>query len=83
MRIKLNDGRRMAGPNGNYGPGEEWRIAIVEDGKLAELYADRFDTASHVGNIYVGKVTNVEPAIPRKKPNSRSSPVQATSLARQ
>ncbi len=26
MRIKLNDGRRMAGPNGNYGPGEEIEV---------------------------------------------------------
>ena len=47
----------------NYVPNDECRVAIVEDGKLEELYAERFDAASHVGNIYVGKVINVEPAI--------------------
>ncbi|MCC6950316.1 MAG: Rne/Rng family ribonuclease [Phycisphaerales bacterium] len=47
----------------NYVPGEECRVAIVEDGKLEELYAERFAQASRVGNIFVGKVVNVEPAI--------------------
>lgn len=47
----------------NYVPGEECRVAIVEDGKLEEFYAERFDAASRVGNIYVGRVTNVEAAI--------------------
>lgn len=47
----------------NYVPGEECRVAIVEDGKLEELHTERFASASHVGNIYVGKVINVEPAI--------------------
>jgi len=47
----------------NYVPGEECRVAIVEDGKLEELYSERFDAASRVGNIYVGRVTNVEAAI--------------------
>ncbi|MFO0857322.1 MAG: Rne/Rng family ribonuclease [Phycisphaerales bacterium] len=47
----------------NYVPGEECRVAIVEDGKLEELHTERFASASHVGNIYVGKVMNVEPAI--------------------
>lgn len=47
----------------NYVPGEECRVAIVEDGKLEELHTERFSAASNVGNIYVGKVMNVEPAI--------------------
>ncbi|MCC6675709.1 MAG: Rne/Rng family ribonuclease [Phycisphaerales bacterium] len=47
----------------NYVPGEECRVAIVEDGKLEEFYSERFDAASRVGNIYVGRVTNVEAAI--------------------
>lgn len=47
----------------NYVPGEECRVAIVEDGRLEELYVEKFASASRVGNIYVGKVANVEPAI--------------------
>jgi ribonuclease E len=47
----------------NYVPGEESRIAIVEDGRLEELYQERASSESHVGNIYKGRVTNVEPAI--------------------
>jgi ribonuclease E len=47
----------------NYVPGEECRIAIVEDGRLEELYHERASSESHVGNIYKGKVVNVEPSI--------------------
>ncbi len=47
----------------NYVPGEECRIAIVEDGILEEFYQERASAGSHVGNIYKGKVTNVEPSI--------------------
>src|SRR5206468_4113222 len=48
----------------NYVPGEECRVAIVEDGRLEEFHAERMDGPSnHVGNIYVGKVMNVEQAI--------------------
>jgi len=43
--------------------GQECRIAIVEDGKLEELYTERVSSASHVGNIYKGRITNVEPSI--------------------
>jgi len=43
--------------------GQECRIAIVEDGTLTELYFERASSASHVGNIYKGRVTNVEPSI--------------------
>jgi len=44
-------------------PGEECRIAIVENGLLEELYHERPDADSQVGNIYKGRVVNVEPAI--------------------
>ncbi|MBS0190677.1 MAG: Rne/Rng family ribonuclease [Phycisphaerales bacterium] len=47
----------------NYVPGEECRVAIVEDGKLEEFTSEKFANQSRVGNIYVGKVINVEPAI--------------------
>ncbi len=42
---------------------DECRIAVVEDGKLEELYSERTSSQSHVGNVYLGRVTNVEPAI--------------------
>ena len=47
----------------NASEGEECRIAVVEDGKLEELYMERTSSTSHVGNIYKGRVTNVEPSI--------------------
>jgi len=47
----------------NYVPGEECRIAITENGHLEELYHERASTSSHVGNIYTGRVTNVEASI--------------------
>ena len=43
--------------------GVECRIAIISDGRLEELYIERASSASRVGNIYKGRVTNVEPAI--------------------
>ncbi len=43
--------------------GQECRIAIVADGQLEELYIERVSSASHVGNIYKGRITNVEPSI--------------------
>jgi ribonuclease E len=42
---------------------EECRIAIVEDGILEELYVERTSHESYTGNIYKGKVVNLEPAI--------------------
>jgi len=42
---------------------EECRIAVVEDGTLEELYVERLGLGSHVGNIYKGKVVNIEPGI--------------------
>jgi ribonuclease E len=47
----------------NYMPGEECRIAIVNNGRLEEFYQERGSAESHVGNIHKGKVTNVEPSI--------------------
>jgi ribonuclease E len=47
----------------NDSPGEECRVAILQDHHLEELYTERTDTATNVGNIYKGRVTNVEPAI--------------------
>ena len=43
--------------------GVECRIAIVCDGRLEELYIERASSASRVGNIYKGRITNVESAI--------------------
>ena len=43
--------------------GHECRIAIVDGGRLQELYVERSRSASHVGNIYKGRITNVEAAI--------------------
>jgi ribonuclease E len=42
---------------------EECRIAIVEDGTLEELYIERASQENYVGNIYRGRVVNIEPSI--------------------
>jgi ribonuclease E len=42
---------------------EECRIAIVEDGLLEELYIERTSADNYVGNIYKGRVVNIEPSI--------------------
>ncbi len=42
---------------------EECRIAIVEDGVLEELYVERTSHESFTGNIYKGRIVNLEPAI--------------------
>ena len=42
---------------------EECRIAIVEDGTLEELYVERTAQDNYVGNIYKGRVINLEPSI--------------------
>ena len=47
----------------NYVPGDECRVAIVRDGRLEEFFAERMNASSAVGNIAVGRVTNVESAI--------------------
>ena len=43
--------------------GEECRIALLENGGLEELYLERASVERHVGNIYKGRVNNVEPTI--------------------
>jgi ribonuclease E len=42
---------------------EECRVAVVEGGCLEELYVERASLGSHVGNIYKGKVINIESGI--------------------
>jgi ribonuclease E len=42
---------------------EECRIAIVEDGVLEELYVERTSQDIYVGNIYKGRVVNIEASI--------------------
>lgn len=42
---------------------EECRIAILEDGTLEELYIERTSQDNLVGNIYKGRVVNLEPSI--------------------
>jgi ribonuclease E len=44
-------------------PREECRIAILQEDHLEELYTERAATATNVGNIYKGRVINVESAI--------------------
>jgi len=47
----------------NVAESDECRIAILHDNRLEELYIERATSASNVGNIYKGRVTNVEPSI--------------------
>ena len=47
----------------NVSEGEECRVAVVEKGSLEELYIERSSLISYVGNIYKGKVVNIEPGI--------------------
>ena len=47
----------------NVAQAEECRIAIVEDGVLEELYIERSSADNYVGNIYKGRVVNIEPSI--------------------
>jgi ribonuclease E len=42
---------------------EECRIAILEDGILEELYVERTSQELYVGNIYKGRIVNIEPSI--------------------
>jgi ribonuclease G len=41
----------------------ELRVALVEDGRLAEIYIERPGKRSYAGNIYKGKVDNVLPGM--------------------
>src|SRR4030042_4277678 len=42
---------------------EECRVAVVEDGKLEELYVERASAGTHVGSIYKGRIVNIEAGI--------------------
>lgn len=47
----------------NVAESEECRVAVIENGSLEELYIERASLSSHVGNIYKGKVANIESGI--------------------
>ena len=47
----------------NVAESEECRVAVVEDGALEELYVERASLGSRVGNIYKGRVVNIESGI--------------------
>ncbi len=47
----------------NVAEGEECRIAIIHQERLEELFIERASSESHVGNIYKGRIVNVEPSI--------------------
>src|SRR6478609_1842661 len=47
----------------NVAQAEECRIAIIEDGQLEELYLERSSQSNYVGNIYKGRIVNLEPSI--------------------
>jgi ribonuclease E len=47
----------------NVAESEECRVAIIENGSLEELYVERTSLSSRVGNIYKGKVVNIESGI--------------------
>ena len=47
----------------NVAESEECRVAVVEAGSLEELYVERASIGSHVGNVYKGKVANIEAGI--------------------
>ena len=42
---------------------EECRIAVLDDGRLDELYVERKSVEAYAGNIYRGKIVNLEPSI--------------------
>lgn len=47
----------------NVSQSEECRIAVLENGVLEELYTERASQDNFVGNIYKGKIVNLEPSI--------------------
>jgi ribonuclease E len=47
----------------NVAESEECRVAVVQDSTMEELYVERSSFDNHVGNIYKGRIVNVEPAI--------------------
>ncbi len=47
----------------NVAESEECRVAVMENGSLEALYMERTSSTRYVGNIYKGRVVNVEAAI--------------------
>ncbi len=47
----------------NVAESEECRVAVVDGTSLEELYVERASLGRHVGNIYKGKVVNIESGI--------------------
>ncbi|RMG14284.1 MAG: Rne/Rng family ribonuclease [Planctomycetota bacterium] len=47
----------------NVAEAEESRVAVVEDDVLSELYVERASEEKYLGNIYKGRVANIEPSI--------------------
>lgn len=47
----------------NVAESEECRVAVIEGGVLEELYIERASLGSIVGNVYKGKVVNIEAGI--------------------
>ncbi len=43
--------------------GRETRVALMDNGRLAELYIDRGDNRGYVGNVYLGRVVRVLPGM--------------------
>lgn len=42
---------------------EESRVVILDDNMLDAIYVERTSALGHVGNIYKGKIVNIEPSI--------------------
>ena len=47
----------------NVAESEECRVAVVDNGSLEELYVERASLGRHVGNVYKGRVVNIESGI--------------------
>lgn len=47
----------------SYHPGEECRVAILENSVLEDYHAERPATANRVNNLYLGKITNIESSL--------------------
>lgn len=47
----------------NYIPGDECRVAFVDEGKLEEYHAEPVGSVSRVNNIYLGVVRNINTAV--------------------
>lgn len=42
---------------------DEVRIAILDEGKIQEVFFEEMDNESYMGNIYLGKIENVVPSL--------------------